>query len=238
MAGTPVAGAPAQAPPSYALALAQLCDSALPTGAFSHSFGLERHLARGLVHDEASFTDWLVQFIRIQLCHSDGFAIRLVVEAADAAELYRVDRMLAAATLPRQVRRAAATMGARMLQIAATVCPGPELDGYAAQVAAGHCAGHPAVPFAIVGRSLGVPLPELLAGYLFATVTQLTQNAIRGIPIGQNAGQRVLRAVHPEVAGAVMRIQTLAPEDFGVSAPGLEIAQMQHERQRARMFMS
>ncbi len=224
--------------PAYFLPLLQLGDSALPTGAFSHSLGLESYLHSGRVHDEATFADWLGQFIRIQLVHSDGLAIRFALEAETDADLHRVDRELHAAALPRQIREAGTKMGARMIDIALSVHPCPGLASYADDVAAGRCAGHPALAFAVAGKALGVPLAELLCTYLFSAVTSLTQNAIRGIPLGQDAGQRVLAGAHAEVRDAVARIQTLAREDFGVTAPGLEIAQMQHERQRARMFMS
>ncbi|MGA7206608.1 MAG: urease accessory protein UreF [Specibacter sp.] len=224
--------------PGYLLPLLQLSDSALPTGAFSHSLGLESYLHRGLVHDEATFADWLTQFIRIQLLHSDGLAIRFVLESESTAALFRVDRALHAAALPREIREAGVKMGARMLDIAGSVFPCPELAAYSDAVERGDCAGHPAIAFAIAGKSLGVPVPDLLATYMFSAVTSLTQNAIRGIPLGQSAGQRVLGAAHAEVLDAVGRIASLGWEDFGVSAPGLEIAQMQHERQRARMFMS
>ena len=129
-------------------------------------------------------------------------------------------------------------MGARMLDIAGAVFPCEDLEEYSTAVKSGQCAGHPALAFAIAGKNLGVPLAELLSSYLFSTATSLTQNAIRGIPLGQSAGQRVLAAAHKEVGDAVVLAQTLAREDFGITVPGLEIAQMQHERQRARMFMS
>ncbi len=102
----------------------------------------------------------------------------------------------------------------------------------------GRAAGHQPLAFAVVARSLGVPLPEALAAYLFAAVTSLTQNAVRAIPLGQNAGQRLLRKAADDVAAAVERAGSLDRSDFGAVSPGLEISQMRHERQRARMFMS
>ena len=227
-----------EAPASYLLPLLQLSDSALPTGAFSHSLGLESYIDRGQVHDEATFGAWLEQFIGLQLTYSDGLALRLTLAAASRDGLRALDRRLAAQTLPREIRAAGIKMGARMLHIARAVVGGPDLDDYAADVAEGRCAGHPALAFALAGRTLGVPLPELAAAYLFSTVTSLTQNAIRAVPLGQDAGQRVLRASHGAVLRAVERLPGLDEDDFGVTAPGLEIAQMRHEHQRARMFMS
>jgi urease accessory protein len=220
---------------SYQLALQQLTDSALPTGAFAHSLGFETYIDRGLVHDEESFGVWLGAFISQQLTYSDGLAIRFLYEGVALGEL---DALLSAQLLPRQLREASTKMGARLLEIGSEVFPSPELREYRELVGAGRAAGHQPLAFAVVARSLGVPLPEALGAYLFATVTSLTQNAVRAVPLGQNAGQRLLRAASDGVAAAVERIGRLAPDDFGAISPGLEISQMRHERQRARMFMS
>ncbi|MFF1252123.1 urease accessory protein UreF [Pseudarthrobacter sp. NPDC058329] len=220
---------------SYQLALQQLTDSALPTGAFAHSLGFETYVDGGVVADEASFGAWLSAFIGQQLTYSDGLAVRFFYEGVDVLEL---DGLLSASLLPRQVREASVKMGLRLLDIGAEVFPSPQLDLYRGLVARGVACGHQPLAFAVVARSLGVPLQEALAAYLFATVMSLTQNAVRAIPLGQNAGQRLLRQAADDVAAAVERIPHLTPDDFGAVSPGLEISQMRHERQRARMFMS
>ncbi|MDT0169047.1 urease accessory protein UreF [Pseudarthrobacter sp. BRE9] len=220
---------------SYQLALQQLVDSALPTGAFAHSLGFETYLDRGLVFDEESFGVWLGAFVSQALTYSDGLAIRFLYEDVGLGEL---DALLSASLLPRQVREASFKMGSRLLEIGAEVFPSPALEIYRDLVTTGRAAGHQPLAFAVVARSLGVPQQEALAAYLFATATSLTQNAVRAIPLGQNAGQRVLRKAHDDVAAAINSIARLTPDDFGAVSPGLEISQMRHERQRARMFMS
>ncbi|MFK0003173.1 urease accessory protein UreF [Paenarthrobacter sp. NPDC090522] len=219
----------------YQLALQQLTDSALPTGAFAHSLGFETYIDRELVADEASFGRWLGAFVAQQLTYSEGLAIRFCYEGVDLAEL---DQLLSGTLLAREVREASCKMGGRLLEIGREVFPSPELDTYRTLVSGGRAAGHQPLAFAVVARSLGVPLGEALAAYFFATVTSLTQNAVRAIPLGQNAGQRVLRNAHDAVAAAVEVVPHLSWDDFGAVSPGLEISQMRHERQRARMFMS
>lgn len=220
---------------SYQLALRQLTDSALPTGAFAHSLGFETYIHRGLVHDEESFEVWLGAFLSQQLTYSDALAMRFLYEGRDVLEL---DGLLTAQLLPRQMREASTKMGNRMLEIGTEVFPSAELSAYRGLVSGGRAAGHQPLAFAVVARSLGVPPAEAIAAYLFATVTSLTQNAVRAIPLGQTAGQRVLRNAHDAVAAAVERAASLTPDDFGAVSPGLEVSQMRHERLRARMFMS
>lgn len=220
---------------SYQLALQQLTDSALPTGAFAHSLGFETYIERALVHDEESFGVWLTAYIGQQLTYSDGLAIRFLYEGHGLEVL---DSLLTAQLLPRELREASLKMGGRLLEIGAEVFPSAGLEEYRQLVSSGRAGGHQPLAFAVVARSLGVPLAEALAAYLFATVTSLTQNAVRAIPLGQNAGQRLLRKASDDVAAAVERVRGLTPDDFGAVSPGLEISQMRHERQRARMFMS
>ena len=222
-------------PASYQLALQQLCDSALPTGAFAHSLGFESYIDRGGVHNEESFGVWLSAFVGQQLSYSDALAIRFLYEGDPLPEL---DALLTAQLLPRQLREASIKMGARLLEIGAEIFPSAELAEYRELVGSGRAAGHQPLAFAVVARSLEIPLPEALAAYLFAAVTSLTQNAVRAIPLGQNAGQRLLRKAADDVAAAIRLAGGLDRSDFGAVSPGLEISQMRHERQRARMFMS
>ncbi len=223
---------------AHLLTLLQLADSALPTGAFSHSFGLESYLEAGQVSDEESFQQWLKHFLAQSLVFTDGLVVRLAYEAAEMEEVFYLDQLSNASALPRELREAAVKIGARMLSVAQMVFSNPELEQYSQAVASGRCFGHPGIGFALAAKSAGAPLADVLGSYLFSTLTSLTQNAIRAIPLGQNAGQRVLAAMHGPVAQAVETIFTLDLKDVGAAAPGLEIAQMRHEHQRARMFMS
>ena len=244
-------------PAGWQLPLAQLCDSALPTGAFSHSFGLETYICEGVVDGEASFVSWLRALVSTQLTFSEGLGLRLAFEAVAADDweaIAHLDALLVAQAVPIQVRRAGVTMGRRMLTIARLALEGTDggrlLSRYAALIdtggsgnaggtkGSGGCRSHPAIVLAIAGYALGAPAAAVTAAYLQSSVISLTQNAVRAIPLGQDAGQRAIASVRGDVRAAVRRIGGLDETDLGSAAPGIEISQMRHERQRARMFMS
>ena len=241
----------------WQLPLAQLCDSALPTGAFSHSFGLETYICEGVVDGEASFVSWLRALVSTQLTFSEGLGLRLAFEAVAADDweaIAHLDALLVAQAVPLQVRRAGVTMGRRMLTIARLALEGTDggrlLSRYAALIdtggsgnaggtkGSGGCRSHPAIVLAIAGYALEAPPAAVTAAYLQSSVISLTQNAVRAIPLGQDASQRAIASVRSDVRAAVMRIGGLDEMDLGAAAPGIEISQMRHERQRARMFMS
>lgn len=247
-------------PAGWQLPLAQLCDSALPTGAFSHSFGLETYICEGVVDGEATFVSWLRALVSTQLTFSEGLGLRLAFEAVAADDweaIAHLDALLVAQAVPIQVRRAGVTMGRRMLTIARLALEGTDggrlLSRYAALIdtgvtgnagdtggtkGSGGCRSHPAIVLAIAGYALGAPAAAVAAAYLQSSVISLTQNAVRAIPLGQDAGQRAIASVRGDVRAAVRRIGGLDEMDLGAAAPGIEISQMRHERQRARMFMS
>ena len=247
-------------PAGWQLPLAQLCDSALPTGAFSHSFGLETYICEGVVDGEASFVSWLRALVSTQLTFSEGLGLRLAFEAVVADDweaIAHLDELLVAQAVPIQVRRAGVTMGRRMLTIARLALEGTDggrlLSRYAALIdtgvtgnagdtggtkGSGGCRSHPAIVLAIAGYALEAPPAAVAAAYLQSSVISLTQNAVRAIPLGQDAGQRAIASVRGDVRAAVRRIGDLDETDLGAAAPGIEISQMRHERQRARMFMS
>ncbi|QAS53531.1 urease accessory protein UreF [Halobacillus litoralis] len=221
--------------------LLQLSDSQFPSGAFSHSFGFETYIQEDVVTGTESFKQALVVFLKKQLIFNDGLACRLAYESIENGtpeDLLDIDHVLFATCVARETREGNRKMGERMAKLCMELYPSPVLSEYLARVKKKEAYGHPSVVLATVYHSLDIPEKAALETFLFTNLSSLVQNAVRGIPIGQTDGQRILVALQPFVEEAVQSILDLSYGDLGAGGPGLEIAQMHHERLNVRLFMS
>lgn len=221
--------------------LLQLCDSNFPSGAFSHSFGFETMIQEEKITNADSFLEALKGYIRQSVTYVDGLGCRLVYESLESGrfpEVLEWDHYLYAANGSRETRLANKRMGERMAKLCIELFPSSFLEDYVLAIQKKLAYGHPACVFAIVLHSLSIPLETTLEAYLFSSLTSLVQNAVRGIPLGQTDGQRILIHLQPELEQAVKKIKMADAEAFGATSPGLEVAQMKHETLSVRLFMS
>ena len=223
------------------LKLFQFCDSQFPTGAFSHSFGLETYIQREDVHDASSFQTWLKVFLTEQLTYTDGLAMRMTYEALeqnDEAEMKRIDQMLFIQNIPRETRVGTKQMGKRMAHLAHTLYDDAWLNWYYQEVSEYRLHAHPAVVFTLLGHHLGISLEQIIDYFLYQNISSLTQNAVRAIPLGQTEGQKIVSEMMPFITDTREAIMAEDERNFGLTAPGIELNQLEHENVNVRIFIS
>ncbi|MEI3607515.1 urease accessory protein UreF [Pseudogracilibacillus sp. SE30717A] len=223
------------------LALIQLCDSNFPTGAFSHSFGMESYIQEGVVYDKDTFSKWLSLYLHNQLVYSDGLAARLVYEALEEDKLaiiWHLDRLLTVQNFSEETREGTVRIGERMLAMVESLFDAELLRSYRERIQKKQSFGHPAIVFTMVGYCLGVEKETTNQLYLYSAIVSLVQNAVRAIPLGQTTGQKIIYEYQQEISKAVKVINQLSENDFGIVAPGIERSQMAHEQINIRIFSS
>ncbi|PLS03236.1 urease accessory protein UreF [Neobacillus cucumis] len=223
------------------LILLQFGDSNFPSGAFSHSFGLETYIQEGTIHNKETFFNWIRVFLEKQLAATDGLACRLAIDALrknEVTEIWNLDQLLFMQNVPLETRQANRRIGERLIKMGLDLYSIPLLEEYQIKIKQREAYGHPAIVFAMISQFLLIEKNQIILTYLYSTVVTLVQNAVRGIPLGQTAGQQVLLALHPYLDETVKRIDRMNKDDFGAAAPGMEIAQMRHEQLHVRLFMS
>ena len=82
------------------------------------------------------------------------------------------------------------------------------------------------------------PLHEALLAFGFAWAENMVQAAIRCVPLGQSAGQRILARLSAALPAAAQRAAALPQEHWQAHTPGLAILSSLHETQYSRLFRS
>jgi urease accessory protein len=94
------------------------------------------------------------------------------------------------------------------------------------------------VAFALAGAQSGAPVREVLLAFAFGWAENMVQAALKSVPLGQSAGQRILAALADDIPAAVDQAIGLMDSERQAFAPMLAILSAQHETQYSRLFRS
>lgn len=233
----------AEAPTTVAAGLLHtlwLASPALPVGGFSYSEGLEAAVDAGLVHDEASATDWVIDQLHLSLARSDLAVVAQAIPAWHSGHLARIGALndwVLATRETQEFRLQTEQMGRSLMAWAQSL--GDPGDGVLQQLQAAdlHPPSYP-VAMACAAAASGAPLADSLAGFAFGWAENMVQAAIKSVPLGQSAGQRMLARLVREIPVAVAHAMSLDDDDRQAFTPLLAILSARHETQYSRLFRS
>ena len=92
--------------------------------------------------------------------------------------------------------------------------------------------------FAFAAYTHEVAADAALAAYAFSWVENQAAAALKAVPLGQLAGQRIIVALREPIDAAVQCALATVPEDINTFAPQLGILSARHESQYSRLFRS
>ncbi|HUP08212.1 MAG TPA: urease accessory UreF family protein [Caldimonas sp.] len=228
-------------PPLSAHGLLQilwLASPALPIGGFSYSEGLEAAIDAGRVRDEAQAADWLVDQLHLVFARSDLAAVSAAHGAWAAHDLDSAADLNAWVHATREsaeLRGQTEQMGRSLAAWLAARAPD---DARVAALAAFAPAPTWPLAAALAAACSGAPRREALLALAFGWAENLVQAAVKAMPLGQAAGQRVLARLVDAMPQAVDAAIALPREARQAYAPMLAILCARHETQYSRLFRS
>ena len=220
------------------LQLMWLASPALPVGGFSYSEVLEAAVEAGQVTNEAQAARWLVDQLQLTLARSE---LPIVAAAFDAWQRHDADRIAqlnAWVTQTREsseLRQQTAQMGRSLVEWLKNRGVNDERVALLAALQPAPCWP---VAFALAAAQTGAPRRESLLAFAFGWAENMVQAALKSVPLGQAAGQRVLAALSAAIPSAVAQALSQPDAERQAFAPMLAILSAQHEQQYSRLFRS
>ena len=222
---------------SSLMQLMWLASPALPIGGFSYSECLEAAVDTARAATERDASTWLIDQLHLGLSRSDLPAVAQAIAAwrgDDHARIAALNAWVLQTRESSELRAQSEQMGRSLLDWLRN-----HTTALPAQIAV-LAAQQPTYPiaFALAASATQAPLRDCLLAYAFSWAENMTQAAIKSVPLGQSAGQRILSALAAEIPAAIDHALTLTDETRQAFAPMLAILSSQHEIQYSRLFRS
>jgi urease accessory protein len=205
--------------------LLQLASPALPVGAYTYSQGLEWAVEAGTVKDEATALAWISDQLEWNL---GRFEVPLLARMMAGGDITELDVRYLASRETAELRAETLQMGHSLRKL---------VDDLSLPIAVPPQPTFPTVWIAIA-MLWDIPPTEALTAWLWSWAENQTMAALKAVPLGQAAGQRILLEVGARIPALVERALALDEDEFSNFAPGFAIACARHETQYSRLFRS
>lgn len=221
--------------------LLQINDAVFPIGAYTQSYGLETYVQKDMVCDAQRAEEYICANLMHAFLYSELLCVRVAYERAvcgDIEGLMQLEALSLASRVPRELREAASRLGGRFTRTAEEL--GCELlPSFAQYVQACAATGvtH-AAAYGVFCAAAKLPLDDVLAAFAYAQTSAMVVNAVKLVPLGQMAGQKMLSRLRVKLDALCTQVRALDDSDLFRTAPGLDVRAMQHERLYSRLYMS
>ncbi len=215
--------------------LLQLVSPSLPIGMYSYSQGLETALEDGLISNAQDTSEWLNGLLKRCLMHVDipiGQRLYQAWSTPDESALQYWSKQLLAHRETQELRKEDQQTGQALAKLLYA------LEMHEAEYYIRSEEATLMTLFMLAAHHWHISLQDALTGYTWGWLENQVLSAIKLVPLGQVAGQKLLFELSESIPSAVLNAMQLSNDDIGGSVFALPLCSSRHEVQYSRLFRS
>lgn len=222
--------------------LLQLNDATFPIGSYTHSWGLETFVQKGIIRDSQTAESYFRSELESNFLTNDFLCARLSYEAAEKSdwnEIQEIDEIYNASRNAKEIREGSKKLAARFIKtvslwngaknLECTVenrTENPYIPNHFPVAYGSHCA------------LSKISEDEALKAFLYSQISARVVTAVKLVPLSQSEGQKILHALFTLFGEILEKVMHLSKDDLCRSSPQSEILSMEHEFLYTRLYMS
>ena len=216
------------------LRLLQLASPTLPVGAYAYSQGLEHAIDQQWLIDAESTQEWILGVMQHNMVYVDLPIFRRIYAALSENQDESFEywnQYLLASRESRELQNEDLHLGNALLQLLSDL-------GIESATAFVDQPMSFSAAFALASVHWNIAPGDAATALLWSWADNQVAAAIKLVPLGQTAGQRILVRCMEQIPQAVQKALALDDGEIGFSSPALAIGSAHHEVQYSRLFRS
>lgn len=215
--------------------LLQLVSPSLPIGMYCYSQGFEHAVEDNWISNSKEAGEWITGVLEKCMLNVDLPILSRLYDAWEQQDNESIEKWSATILAYRETSELRAE-DRQTGQALARLLVGMELDD--AIIWQRNFNTTQATMFACAAVKWGIPKQATLAGFLWSWLENQILCAVKLVPLGQVAGQRLSYDLSVKIPKLVLQGLKLKDHEIGGSAFGLALASSRHEMQYSRLFRS
>lgn len=214
--------------------LFQLISPSLPIGGYTYSQGIEWAVEQGWVQDEDQLQEWLKGLLETTLLYLDlPLLIRFIKAWSinDEKAIAKWNEYLIASRETSELRLEESNRARAFARVLISLEPdAKEVNKHLVM------SQHACFSYACFRWKINIE--QACDGFLWSWLENQTLSAVKIIPLGQTAGQKVVFKLAELFPQIIKQAMTITDNDLGASSLSQAITSSRHETQYTRLFRS
>ena len=218
--------------------LLQLNDATFPIGSYTHSWGLETFVQKGIIRDSQTAESYFRSELESNFLTNDFLCARLSYEAAEKSdwnEIQEIDEIYNASKNAKEIREGSKKLAARFIKTVSLLGRAENLESTAKNP---YIPNHFPVAYGSHCALSKISEVEALKAFLYSQISARVVTAVKLVPLSQSEGQKILHSLFTLFGEILEKVMRLSKDDLCRSSPQSEILSMQHEFLYTRLYMS